>query len=293
MTGERFLADCKNAGLKVKLNDSGVISFIGEESRIAAAQNRLKNFKGLKQSVTAILRESAAQEQAQGQPDAQVFKPEAAVSETGELESVTACKKALNDLTDAQKSKLRNFLTACERRGLYVFWEQMSNGRQRVILEQLNGEPVAGDISDLFTWIYGWSECALLVYLGSQYGYMANGLELAAKAYNCDAFTAAYVVSGIRRDLYLETCKDWNFKPLNVPQELGEPIKFKPVPSDTTLRIFEVENQRGERFKFQVSCIDEALPDALIGLRVISEYDFNAGQFRPPDASLITGDKTD
>jgi len=220
-------------------------------------------------------------------------EPVAKIDQTQTQDARAACITALNDLTDAQKSKIRNFLTACERRGLYIFFEQMSNGRQRVILEQLNGEPVASDISDLFTWIYGWSECALLVYLGSQYGYMANGLELAAKAYNCDAFTAAYVVSGIRRDLYLETCKDWNFKPLNVPQELGEPIKFKPVPSDTTLRIFEVENQRGERFKFQTSCNDKYLSDALRGLRVISEYDFNAGQFRPPDASLITGDKSD
>ena len=289
---EIFLKACKKYNVELKLVD-GAIAVLGDSKHAQNARRSLDSSKELTAGVIELLRESAAQEQAQGQPDAQVFKPEAAVSETGELESVTACKKALNDLTDAQKSKLRNFLTACERRGLYVFWEQMSNGRQRVILEQLNGEPVAGDISDLFTWIYGWSECALLVYLGSQYGYMANGLELAAKAYNCDAFTAAYVVSGIRRDLYLETCKDWNFKLEHIPPELEEPIKFKPVPSDTTLRIFEVENQRGERFKFQTSCNDKYLPDALKGLRVISEYDFNAGQFRPPDASLITGDKTD
>ena len=289
---EIFLKACKKYNVELKLVD-GAIAVLGDSKHAQNARRSLDSSKELTAGVIELLRERAAQEQAQGQPDAQVFKPEAAASETGELESVTACKKALNDLTDAQKFKLRNFLTACERRGLYVFWEQMSNGRQRVILEQLNGEPVAGDISDLFTWIYGWSECALLVYLGSQYGYMANGLELAAKAYNCDAFTAAYVVSGIRRDLYLETCKDWNFKPEHIPPELEEPIKFKPVPSDTTLRIFEVENQRGERFKFQTSCNDKYLPDALKGLRVISEYDFNAGQFRPPDASLITGDKTD
>ncbi|MBQ6909344.1 MAG: hypothetical protein IJQ29_04445 [Synergistaceae bacterium] len=285
---EIFLKACKKYNVELKLVD-GAIAVLGDSKHAQNARRSLDSSKELTAGVIELLRERAAQEQAQGQPDAQVFKPEAAVSETGELESVTACKKALNDLTDAQKFKLRNFLTACERRGLYVFWEQMSNGRQRVILEQLNGEPVAGDISDLFTWIYGWSECALLVYLGSQYGYMANGLELAAKAYNCDAFTAAYVVSGIRRDLYLETCKDWNFKPEHIPPELEEPIKFKPVPSDTTLRIFEVENQRGERFKFQTSCNDKYLPDALKGLRVISEL-----TYRPTaSASSHTGDKSD
>ncbi len=71
MTGERFLTDCESAGLKVKLNDDGVIAFTGKASLITAAQNRLENLNGLYQSVTAILRERAAQEQAQAKSQAQ------------------------------------------------------------------------------------------------------------------------------------------------------------------------------------------------------------------------------
>ena len=67
---------------------------------------------------------------------------------------------------------------------------------------------------------------------------------------------------------------------------LEEPIKFKPVPNNTTLRLFEVENLRGERFKFQISCSDEFLSDALKGLRVIREL-----TYRPQTPSLLTGDK--
>jgi len=71
MTGERFLEVCESVGLKVKLNDDGVIAFTGEASLITAAQIRFRKFKGLAESVTAILRERAAQEQAQAKPQAQ------------------------------------------------------------------------------------------------------------------------------------------------------------------------------------------------------------------------------
>ena len=89
---EKFLKACSKNNLKLQVVEGDI--FISGDTKFAEqARRSLDNFKELKQSVTAILSERAAQEQAQGQPDAQVFKPEAAVSETGELESVTACKK--------------------------------------------------------------------------------------------------------------------------------------------------------------------------------------------------------
>ncbi|MBR0095921.1 MAG: hypothetical protein IJP88_01925 [Synergistaceae bacterium] len=48
-------------------------------------------------------------------------------------------------------------------------------------------------------------------------------------------------------------------------------IKGEPVKSEVNSHLFIVENQQGERFNFAVSCIDEALPDALKGLKVIQE----------------------
>ncbi|MBR0095922.1 MAG: hypothetical protein IJP88_01930, partial [Synergistaceae bacterium] len=108
MTGENFLNEtenflkaCKKYNVELKLVD-GAIAVLGDSKHAQNARRSLDSSKELTAGVIELLRESAAQEQAQGQPDAQVFKPEAAVSETGELESVTACKKALNDLTDAQ-----------------------------------------------------------------------------------------------------------------------------------------------------------------------------------------------
>nr|MBQ6740301.1 hypothetical protein [Synergistaceae bacterium] len=76
MNAEEFLEVCESVELKVKLNDDGVIAFTGEASLITAAQIRFKNFNGLEESVTAILRERAAQEQAQAKPQAQERQPQ-------------------------------------------------------------------------------------------------------------------------------------------------------------------------------------------------------------------------
>lgn len=184
-----------------------------------------------------------------------------------ELDGCMACLKALQSLPDAQKSKLRGFIIACRSRGLMLAADE----KQRIYLERLDGEPITGDISDLFTWIYGFSECALLVYLGSKYRCFGDNLKVIARRFGCDLFTAACLAMGMKRDLYLASCEDWNLKPKHVPPEFKKPAKFKPAVSNTKLRVFEVKNQRGESFKFQVSCIDEALPDALRGLRVIRE----------------------
>ena len=189
--------------------------------------------------------------------------------ESAGLDGVTACSKALMKLTDAQKSKLRGFIAACQCRGLTLIVDD----KRRVYLERVDGEPINEDISNLFTWIYGFSECALLVYLSSKNNYLAYNLDVIARRFNCDIITAAYLATGIKRDLYISTCADWNFKPEYIPPELEEQIKFKPVPSNTKLHIFEVEDKHGERFKYSISCIDEVLQDALdsLGLRVISE----------------------
>jgi len=234
-----------------------------------------------------ILRARAAQERGQPVPvRGQAQQAETKYDSGGlELDGVKACIKALRGLAEGQKSKLKGFIAACQRRGLKL----IADDKRRVYLERLDGEPINGDISDLFTWIHGFSECALLVYLGSKYRCFGDNLNRIAAQSNCDMFTAAYLATGIKRDLYIATCEDWNFKPEHIPPELEEPIKFKPVPSDTTLRIFEVENQRGERFKFQTSCNDKYLPDALKGLRVIREL-----TDRPTaSASTLTGDKSD
>ena len=204
-----------------------------------------------------------------------------------ELDGVKACLKALESLTDAQKSKIKSFIIACRMRGLKL----IADDKRRVYLERVDGEPISGDVSDLFTWIYGFSECALLVFIGTQDEAIADELNDTAMRVGCDLFTAAALMMELKRVLYIDSCAEWKFKPRNLPPE-REPRRNTDT-SDTKLRIFEVENYRGERFKFQTSCNDKYLPDALKGLRVISEYDFNAGQFRPPDASLITGDKTD
>ena len=275
---EKFLKACSKKKLKLQVVEGDI--FISGDTKFAEqARRSLDNFKELKQSVTAILRERAAQEQAQAKAEC----------ESGglELDGVTACLKALQSLSDAQKSKLKGFIAACQRRGLTL----IADSKLRVYLERVDGEPITGDISDLFTWIFGFSECALLVFIGTQDTDIADELNDTAIRVNTDLFTAAALMMELKRDLYIDSCAEWKFKPRNLPPK-QEP-KSDTDTSDTKLRIFEVENQRGERFKFQVSCIDETLPDALIGLRVISEYDFNAGQFRPPDASLITGDKSD
>ena len=188
---------------------------------------------------------------------------------TGQV-SAEFCQKALMNLSDAQKSKLRGFIAACQGRGL----ELKADDERRVYFERVDGEPINEDVSDLFLWIYGFSECALLVYLATQKNYLAYNLEVIARRFECDIFTAAYLAAGIRRDVYISTCTDWDYKPEHIPPELEEPIKFKPVPPDTKFHIFEVEDKHGERFKYSISCIDEVLQDALdsLGLRVISEY---------------------
>lgn len=232
-----------------------------------------------------ILRARAAQERGQPVPvRGQAQQAETKYDSGGlELDGVKACSKALKSLTDAQTFKLIDFIRACEHRGLKL----IVDNKQSVYLERLDGAPIEGDISDLFLWIYGFSECALLVYVGSRDNYIGYNLDFIARRFECDLFTAAYLATGIKRDLYIATCEDWNFKPEHIPPELEERIKFKPVPSNTKLRIFEVENKHGEIFKFQTSCIDEVLPDALKGLRVIQELTPTA------DASLISGNKSD
>ena len=273
---EKFLKACSKKKLKLQVVEGDI--FISGDTKFAEqARRSLDNFKELKQSVTAILSERAAQEQAQAKAEC----------ESGglKLDGVTACRQALMNLTGGAKSNLNGFIAAYQRRGLIL----MADDKRRVYLERVDGEPINGDVSDLFTLIYGWAECMLLVYLGSKYKYFGDNLKVIAQRFNCDLFTAAYLATGMKRDLYIATCADWDFKPEHIPPELGEPIEFKPVPSDTTLRIFEVENQRGERFKFQTSCNDKYLPDALKGLRVISEL-----TYRPTaSASSHTGDKSD
>ena len=109
-----------------------------------------------------------------------------------------ACIKALQGLTYAQNSKLKAFITTCDWRSLDIVCDTISSGGQHVFLE-----PVNGDISDLFTWIYGWSECALLVYLSSGDAYIAHNLDIIAKRAGYDLFTAAYLATGMKRDLYI------------------------------------------------------------------------------------------
>ncbi|MBQ3626515.1 MAG: hypothetical protein II948_07225 [Synergistaceae bacterium] len=296
MIGEKIVKTCEEVGLKLGLDKNGNITIDGEAKVVERVRRKLAKNEGLNAEVMAILRAKAAieeerpqtQEQQLTLEEEQAQQTEAECESGGlELDGVTACIKALRGLAEGQKSKLKGFIAACQRRGLKL----IADSKRRVYLERVDGEPITGDISDLFTWIFGFSECALLVFIGTQDSDIADELNDTAIRVNTDLFTAAALMMELKRDLYIDSCADWNFKPRNLPPK-QEP-KSDTDTSDTTLRIFEVENQRGERFKFQVSCIDEALPDALIGLRVISEYDFNAGQFRPPDASLITGDKTD
>ena len=61
---------------------------------------------------------------------------------------------------------------------------------------------------------------------------------------------------------------------VNVKAE-NEVKDCKAKPSETKFHIFEVEDKRGERFKYSISCIDEVLQDTLnsLGLRVISEIE--------------------
>lgn len=272
---EKFLKACSKNNLKLQVVEGDI--FISGDTKFAEqARRSLDNFKELKQSVTAILSERAAQEQAQ--------QAEAECESGGlELDGVTACIKALRGLAEGQKSKLNGFITACQRRGLTL----IADDKRRVYLERVDGAPIRGDVSDLFTWIYGWAECALLVFIGTQDTDIADELNDTAIRVNTDLFTAAALMMELNRDLYIDSCAEWKFKPLNLPPK-QEP-KSDTDTSDIKLRIFEVENQRGERFKFQVSCVDEVLPEALAGLRVISEFDFEAGEFRPADASLLTG----
>jgi len=291
MYAEKFLITCERAGLNFKLNNNRAIDITGEGQSLITARRKLAKSKELTAEVTAILRARAAEEQEQATP--QATQPEAFISEIEQPDTITACVNALRELPDALKSKLRNYIKACQKREIDIICDETSAGHKRVFLEPVNGEPITSDISDLFFEIYGFFECALIVNLGSRDKYIAYNLNRIAAQSNCDMFTAAYLATGIKRDLYIETYADYGFKPSHVPPEQIEPIEFKPVASNTKLRIFEVENQRGERFKFQVSCVDEVLPEALAGLRVISEFDFEAGEFRPPDASLITGDKSD
>ena len=285
MTVKEFLENCDVLGLKLGLK-AGAISITGEREFIEDAHYELKHSKELTAGVIELLRERAAKEQAQAEPQAQEqerqAEPVIKVNWLLPQDARAACTKVLQGLTDATRAKLKNFIMACRRRGINIYYDTTSSGGQRVFLE-----PVTGDISDLFTWIHGFSECMLLIYLSSQNNYLAYNLDVIAQRFNCDLFTAAYLATGIKRDLYIATCADWNFKPEHIPPELEERIKFKPVPSNTKLRIFEVENKHGEIFKFQTSCIDEVLPDALKGLRVIQELTPTA------DASLITGNKSD
>ena len=285
---ENFLKACSKKNLKLQVVEGDI--FISGDTKFAEqARRSLDNSTALYQSVTAILRARAEQEQGQPAPVEERPRQTEAECESGglELDGVTACIKALRGLAEGQKSKLKGFIAACQRRGLKL----IADSKRRVYLERVDGEPITGDISDLFTWIFGFSECALLVFIGTQDTDIADELNDTAIRVNTDLFTAAALMMELKRDLYIDSCAEWKFKPRNLPPK-QEP-KSDTDTSDTTLRIFEVENQRGERFKFQTSCNDKYLPDALKGLRVISEYDFNAGQFRPPDASLITGDKTD
>lgn len=283
---EKFLKACSTKNLKLQVVEGDI--FISGDTKFAEqARRSLDNFKELKQSVTAILRERAVNGQAQAL-QAQGKERQAESEHDSayvELDGRAACLAALESLTEGAKSNLNGFIAAYQRRGLIL----MADDKRRVYFERLDGEPINGDVSDLFTLIYGWAECMLLVYLGSKYRYFGDNLKVIAQRFNCDLFTAAYLATGMKRDLYIATCADWDFKPEHIPPELEEPIKFKPVPSDTTLRIFEVENQRGERFKFQTSCNDKYLPDALKGLRVIREL-----TYRPTaSASSHTGDKSD
>jgi len=213
MNAEKFLEVCESLGLKVKLNDDGGIAFTGEASLITAAQNRLKRFQDLMQSVTAILRERAAKEQAQAEPQAQErerqAEPVIKVNWLLPQDAQAACVAALQGLTDATRAKLKNFIMACRRRGINIYYDTTSSGGQRVFLE-----PVNGDISDLFTWIHGWAECALLVYLGTQDKELAKKLSMFAAGADCDLFTAGYLIARMRRDLYFFTCADWKFKPI-------------------------------------------------------------------------------
>ena len=68
------------------------------------------------------------------------------------------------------------------------------------------------------------SSVLYLFYLGAQDKDIADKLSDAAERAKYDLFTAAYLITGIRRVLYLATCEDWGFKPkrgnaikLNVP----------------------------------------------------------------------------
>ena len=294
MTPKDFLENSKILALEVGLNGNDIV-ITGEPEFVEQAYFELEHSQELNAEVTAILRAKAAIEEERPQKQQQQPAPEEeqvqqaeAECESGglELDGVTACIKALRGLAEGQKSKLKGFITACQRRGVKL----IADSKRRVYLERVDGEPITGDISDLFTWIFGFSECALLVFIGTQDSDIADELNDTAIRVNTDLFTAAALMMELKRDLYIDSCAEWKFKPRNLPPK-QEP-KSNADTSDIKLRIFEVENQRGEIFQFQTSCIDEALPDALMGLRVISEYDFNAGQFRPPDVSLITSDKS-
>ncbi|MBQ6909296.1 MAG: hypothetical protein IJQ29_04205 [Synergistaceae bacterium] len=123
---------------------------------------------------------------------------------------MTACLKALRALSDAQKSRVKGFISACRQRGL----KPIADDKRRVYLETVNGEPITGDISDLFTWVRGWAECALLIYLGTQDKELAKKLSMFAAGADCDLFTVGYLIARMRRDLYISTCSDWKFKPI-------------------------------------------------------------------------------
>lgn len=76
MNAEKFLEVCESIGLKVKLNNDGVITFTGEPKSIEQARFELKHSKELTAGVIEFLRKQTAQEQAQGQAEAQALKPE-------------------------------------------------------------------------------------------------------------------------------------------------------------------------------------------------------------------------
>ncbi|MBQ8691929.1 MAG: hypothetical protein IJ520_02160 [Synergistaceae bacterium] len=223
MTPKNFLENCKILALKVRLNGNDIV-ITGEPEFIEQAYFELEQYQELRDGVTAILRAPSAidEKSPQTQERQAEIKYESAELE---LDGVTACSKALMKLTDAQKSKLRGFIAACQCRGLIL----ITDDKRRVYLDTVDGEPIRRDVSDLFTWIYGFSECALLVYLGTQDATIAEELNNTAIRVGCDLFTAAYLVTGIKRDLYLATCEDWKFKPQNLPQDASLIIGDKSV----------------------------------------------------------------
>jgi len=195
MTVKEFLENCDVLGLKLGLK-AGAISITGDREFIEGAHYELKHSKELTAEVTAILRARAAieeerpqtQEQQLTLEEEQAQQTEAECESGGlELDGVTACIKALRGLAEGQKSKLKGFIAACQRRGLKL----IADDKRRVYLERLDGEPINGDISDLFTWIFGFSECALLVFIGTKDSDIADELNDTAIRVNTDLFTAA------------------------------------------------------------------------------------------------------